>query len=60
MLTKRFDAEEMMSQRIYPEIWTTGAGGKDALNYCLEYFDVMKGLVQYAAHENMGILLRLS
>ncbi len=58
-LVDRFDAEEMMSQRIYPEIWLSGAGGKDALDYCLEYFEVMKGLVQHAAHENVGIVVHL-
>lgn len=52
-LKMSFDAKAMTSEQIYPEIWDEG---EDALDYVIEYYDLMKSYYLDAASRGNAML----
>lgn len=57
-LARRYDPVAMSKAKIYPDIWNTT--DTNALDYVLEYFDVLKACYQAAAQEGEGMITFLS
>lgn len=52
-LRARFDPAEMQALQIYPDgIWRN----EDALDYCIDYFGVLKAFIGKAAERRLGML----
>lgn len=52
-LRSRYDPAEMQALEIYPDaIWRN----EDALDYCIEYFGVLKDFISRAAQRGLGML----
>ncbi|MBF0378466.1 MAG: YfbM family protein [Desulfamplus sp.] len=59
-LRKRFNPDDMMKKKIYPEIWNRDLKEDDSLGYCLEYFDILKSFIHNAVENKLGLLLSFS
>lgn len=59
-LKKRFNPQDMMKKKIYPEIWNRNAEDDDTLSYCIEYFDILKQFILETAENKMGLLVYLT
>jgi len=59
-LRKRFNPDDMMKKKIYPEIWNRDLEEDDSLGYCLEYFDILKAFIHKAVENKLGLLLSFS
>ncbi len=58
-LKSRFDPNDMMKKGIYPEIWDRKPEEDNTLEYCLEYFDILKQFVNEASVNKLAIALYL-
>ena len=58
-LTSRFNPEDMMKKEIYPEIWDRDPEDDDTLEYCIEYFEVLKNFIAEAGENKMGLVIYL-
>ena len=58
-LVRNFDANQMLDEDIYPQIWD-GNDGTLALDACLNRFKAMQHFMHHAAKNNLGLTLYLS
>ena len=58
-LRSRFDAADMMSKEIYPEIWDRDPAEDDTLGYCIENFQTLKKVFASAAAEHFGLIITI-
>jgi len=58
-LCGRFDPTEMMAQEIYPQIWDRDPSEDDTLEYCLEYFEVLKQFVSDCVENELGMVITI-
>jgi len=59
-LRRRFNPSEMTAKGIYPEIWSRGSPDAETIDYLLEYYSVLRGFLQQATEEEVGIVVYLS
>jgi len=56
-LAQRYAPADMMRLEIYPEIWSNP--DNEALDYCLEHFARMKGVIRHAAQRQLGMVVSI-
>ena len=59
-LEARFNPEDMLAKQIYPEIWSRDADDDDTLGYLMEYVETLRGFLDQAVQQNLGIIVYLS
>ena len=59
-LEARFNPEDMLAKQIYPEIWSRDADDDDTLGYLMEYVETLRGFLDQAVQQNLGIVVYLS
>jgi len=59
-LRNRFNPEDMMQKKIYPEIWDRNTEEDDTLDYCIEYFDILETFIAKAVEKRLGLLVSFS
>ena len=55
-LMSRYDAEKMMAENVYPEIWTSGADAENR-EYTSEFYKELKQFIAAAASRNLGVVI---
>lgn len=58
-LRARFDAQDMLAQKVYPEIWDRPPAQDDSLGYLVENVQVLRAFLAQAASANVGIVITL-
>lgn len=58
-LKDRFDPQDMLAKKIYPEIWSRDAED-DTFGYLTEYFMVLRGFLSQTVDEGLGIVVFVS
>lgn len=58
-LKAMFDPQDMLDKDIYPEIWA-GAEEDDPLGYLMENVQILRGFLNQAAEERLGVVVYLS
>jgi hypothetical protein len=58
-LRRRFNPEDMLAKEIYPDIWAPDADD-DPLGYLVEYARTLRGFLNQAVDEGLGIVVYLT
>jgi hypothetical protein len=59
-LRTRFAPAEMTKLEIYPEIWDRDPAEDDALGYLMEYLSELRGAVNTASAQGLGLLITIT
>lgn len=59
-LCSRFNAQDMMKLKIYPEIWSRQPDELDPLGYLAEHLDTLRNFIELAAQRDMGIAISIT
>jgi len=59
-LRRRFAPAEMMRLEIYPEIWDRDPDEDDSLGYLMEYLSELRGVVNTASAQGLGLLVTIT
>jgi len=59
-LRRRFNPEDMLAKRIYPDIWARDPAEQDSLGYLIEHVRILRGFLDQAVDEGLGIVLYIS
>ena len=50
----------MLAKRIYPDIWARDPAEQDSLGYLIEHVRILRGFLDQAVDEGLGIVLYIS
>ena len=59
-LRSRFNPEDMLAKEIYPDIWARDPEEDDTLGYLVEYARTLRGFLNQAVDEGLGIVVYLT
>ena len=59
-LRSRFNPEDMLAKEIYPDIWAPDPAEDDPLGYLVEYARTLRGFLNQAVDEGLGIVVYLT
>jgi hypothetical protein len=60
VLKGRFDPQDMIAKQIYPEIWARKPEEDDTLGYLMEYVQTLRGFLNQAVDEGLGMVVYIS
>jgi hypothetical protein len=59
-LRMRFAPADMMKLEIYPEIWDRDPAEDDTLGYLMEYLSELRGALNTASAQGLGLLVTIT
>jgi Domain of unknown function (DUF1877) len=58
-LGRRFNPEDMLAKKIYPDIWAGDPAEQDTLGYLIEHVRSLRGFLNQATDAGLGVVLYL-
>jgi hypothetical protein len=59
-LRARFNPEDMLARKIYPEIWDAEPDEDDTLGYLMDYVHTLRGFLDEAVNAGLGMVVYIS